>query len=112
MEFVDRQVLRIVCWRGERAVLKTVCRWVRKTQRRDDATVGEWDNSEGRKEGLLSLAVMGSISSQRKISLFPEGSHEAGPCTHPAEFAPGLGAKFSQIARAKVSEALPLQMTP
>ena len=55
---------------------------------------------------------MGSISSQRKISLFPEGSHEAGPCTHPAEFAPGLGAKFSQIARAKVSEALPLQMTP
>ena len=61
---------------------------------------------------LLSLAVMGSISSQRKISLFPEGSHEAGPCTHTAEFAPGLGAKFSQIARAKVGQALPLQMTP
>jgi len=55
---------------------------------------------------------MGSISSQRKISLFPEGSHEAGPCTHKAEFAPGLGAKFSQIARAKVGQALPLQMTP
>jgi len=66
----------------------------------------------GARSSLLSLAVMGSISSQRKISLFPEGSHEAGPCTHTAEFAPGLGAKFSQIARAKVGQALPLQMTP
>ena len=63
-------------------------------------------------DSLLSLAVMGSISSQRKISLFPECSHEAGPCTHTAEFAPGLGAKFSQIARTNVGQALPLQMTP
>jgi hypothetical protein len=62
--------------------------------------------------GSLILAVLGSIRSQRKISLFPECSHEAGPCTHPAEFAPGLGAKFSQIARANVGQALPLRMTP
>jgi len=55
---------------------------------------------------------MGSFRLHGKISLFPEGSHEARPCTHLAEFAPGLGAKFSQIARAKVGQALPLQMTP